>query len=275
MDGFLTVHATRAGGHGNLVIATVGDRSCHDSWMAGPGPRPFDVMLVHYGTAAACDFRDAEYTARRQGFKYHLLADVVDAHGDLLAGYARIWCPDDDIRASAATVGRMFDVVRERGFDLAQPAIAAGAASYALLRRVPDTAYRLTPFVEVMCPVFTRAAFLRVAPLFRQTHSGWGIDCVWSTWFPRERMAIIDETGIEHAGRLGRGDLYRRLAAQGIRPEEECEALVARLGGLDRRMRKRLARGRVRLPGVPLSGSPLPAPGMLARLRTGAGRAGR
>lgn len=275
MDGFLTTHARRASGHGNLVIATVGDRSCHASWMAGPGPRTFDAMLIYYGTASACDFHGAEYTCRRQGFKYHLLADVVAAHGDLLAGYERVWCPDDDILASTATIGRMFDVVRDRGFHLAQPAIAAGAASYALLRRVPDTAYRLTPFVEVMCPLFTREAFLRVATLFRETISGWGIDCVWSTWFPRERMAVIDETGVEHTGSLGRGDLYRRLETLGIRPEDECESLVARLGGLDRGMRKRLARGRVRLSGVPLSGSPRLDAGPLSRIRSGAGRVRR
>lgn len=273
MERFVEQRVASAGDHRNLVLATVGDRSCHASWLAGPGPRRFDAMLVHYGDDTACDFHGAEYVGRRRGYKYPLLADVVDTHRDLLARYDRIWCPDDDILACPATIGRLFDVFRERSFLLAQPALAAGEASYAVLRRVAETSYRLTPFVEIMCPLFTRGAFLRAATLFRETRSGWGIDCVWSTWFPPGRMAIIDEAGVAHTGRLGRGELYRSLEALGIDPDAECEAVVARHGGVDRRSRRRLARGRIRLPRAPLGGTPLTDDGLLARVRIALHRA--
>lgn len=273
MQGFVERHAAGTGDHGNLVIATVGDRSCHASWMAGPGPRRFDVMLVHYGDAAAWDVHGAEYTARRRGFKYPVLADIVDAHRDLLERYDRIWCPDDDIRADTAGIGRMFDIVRDRGFLLAQPAIAAGETAYATLRRVADTSFRLTPFVEVMCPLFARDAFLRAATLFRESQSGWGLDCVWSTWFPRDRVAIIDEVGVEHTGTLGRGTLYEKLAALGISPGDECEALIARRGGVDPRTRKLLVHGRIRLPRTPLPRTTAGGGGLFTRFTRAVGRA--
>lgn len=275
MQGFIEQRVPCVGDHGNLVLATVGDRSCHASWLAGPGRRPFDVMLVHFGADAACDFHGAEYVGRRRGFKYELLADVVDAHRDLLARYDRVWCPDDDIRASPAVIGRLFAVFRDLGFPLAQPAVAAGEASYPVLRQLAGTSYRITPFVEMMCPVFTREAFLRTATLFRETKSGWGIDCVWSTWFQPGRMAIIDEAGVEHTGRLGRGQLYRSLEAIGIDPGIECEAMVARHGGIDRRTRRRLARGRIRLPRVPLVAAPAAAGSLLGRVSDAVRRAVR
>lgn len=264
MDRFIERRASRPGDHGNLVIATVGDRSCHGSWLPAGEARRYDVMLIHYGADAACDLHGAEYVGRRRGYKFELLADVVEVHRDLLDAYDRIWCPDDDIRSSPPVIGRMFDLFRDRGFLLAQPAIAAGEASYAVLRRMAATSYRLTPFVEVMCPLFTRDAFFRSAALFRESRSGWGIDCVWSTRFPPARMAIIDEAAVEHTGRLGRGPLYRSLEALGIDPAAECEALVARHGGIGRRMRSRLARGRLRLPRTPLTGPPATGSGSIS-----------
>jgi hypothetical protein len=109
---------------------------------------------------------------------------------------------------------------------------------------------RYSPYVEVMCPLFTREALLRVAHTFLESRSGWGLDWVWPAYFSANQLAIIDAVGVEHTGPLGRGENYARLAQLGIDPNHEFQQVVARHGGFDRRLHRRFVRGKIRLPAI-------------------------
>jgi hypothetical protein len=106
---------------------------------------------------------------------------------------------------------------------------------------------RYTPYVEVMCPMFTREAFFKVADTFCENRSGWGLDWIWPKRFATREMAIIDKVGIHHTGPLGKGENYKFLAKLGIDPYREFEETVARHGGIDRAVHRRMLRGRVRM----------------------------
>lgn len=241
----------------NLVISTVGDNSKHATWLTGNEPRNFDLFLVYFGDKADYNFSGAEHTHRRKGFKFPLLDQVLTEYAPTVAGYERLWLPDDDIAADVATVNRMFDLFKQHRLQLAQPAISAGEVSYESLRQAPRTVLRYSPYVEVMCPMFTREALYKAKSLFLETQSGWGIDWVWSKWFAKGEVAILDACGVEHTGKLMRGDLYQKLKARGIDPYQEFDDCIARHGGINRRHHKKMLRGRMPMTRIPAPGQTL------------------
>lgn len=237
--------------HRNLVISTVGDNSKHATWLAGSEQRRFDLFLIYFGDRPDYDFSGAELTLRRKGFKFPLLHGALAEYESVLANYDRIWCPDDDIAADTDCVNRLFDLFAQHQFELAQPAISAGDVSYESLRQIPHSILRYSPYVEVMCPIFTREALYKTRSLFLETQSGWGIDWVWSKWFRKRKVAIIDACGVNHTGALMRGDLYQKLRARGIDPYREFDECVAKHGGIDRRIHKKMVRGTMPLLRIP------------------------
>ena len=217
-------------------------------------PREFDLFLIYFGDKEHYDFGVAEYRLRRKGFKFALLDWALEEYRSVIDQYDRIWCPDDDIQSSTKDINRLFQIFSDHNLLLAQPAIAKGQVTYQSLLQSKSTLLRITPFVEVMCPIFTRDVLLRCKSLFLESESGWGIDWVWSKWFAGERMAIVDEVGVHHTGILKAGELYQKLLVRGIDPVVECEELMAANGGIDRTIPKRMARGTMPMRRIPLTG---------------------
>lgn len=234
----------------NLVVCPVGPGSLHAGWLADRPSRTFDVFLIHYGDEENFARADADYYHVAQGFKWELLNRVTGEFRDLLTSYERIWMPDADLRADTATINRMFAAFAKHRLQLAQPAISAGEVSFETFRQRPGVVLRYSPFVEGMCPIFTREALVRVAHTFGENRSGWGIDLLWPRHFAGHEVAILDCVGVEHTGQLFRGEHYQKLARLGINPMADFDAVVARHGGFNRRLHRRLVRGRVKLPAI-------------------------
>src|SRR5262249_34571273 len=133
---------------------------------------------------------------------------------------------------------------------LAQPAISAGEVSYKTLRKRPHTLLRYSPFVELMCPLFTRQAFSLAAATFPASRSVFGLDWVWPRFFEPHEISIIHGVGVVHTGQLVRGEHYQALAKLGIHPGEDFQRVMAHHGGFNRRLHRRLIRGKVRLPAI-------------------------
>lgn len=226
----------------NLVITPIGDRSVHRTWLAGPDEPNFDLFLIYYGDGADTAQADAKYYLRRKGFKWEHMHYVVEEHGQTLSQYDRIWCPDDDVACSTADVNLLFELFERYRLQLAQPAVARGEFFFRGLTQRRGNLLRYSPFVELMCPIFTREAFVKVQPTFVENRSGWGIDWVWTKYFTRHEMAIIDKVGVHHTGQLGKGAHYKNLARLGVDPFRELEETVAR-HGLNLRLHRRMMRG--------------------------------
>ena len=252
----------------NLIVSAIGDESVHRTWLSQESERNFDLFLIYYGDRDDFGRDDATWYIRRKGFKWELIAHVLEEHADKLAGYANLWLPDHDIRADTLSINRMFELFDRYHLQLAQPAIATGEVSYETLRQRPGVVLRYTPLVEVMCPLFTREALARVAFSFVESRSGWGLDWLWPRFFRPLEVAILDAVGVEHAGRLFQGENYQRLAAMGVHPSDDFQRLIDRYGGFNRRLHRRLVRGRVRLPEVR---DPAYARGVIAKLLASAG----
>lgn len=232
----------------NLIICPIGDRSVHHTWLNGPGTPDFDLFLMYYGNGPDVVARDARYYFRRKGFKFEHLHFAATEHAATLRQYDHIWCPDDDIACSTADVNLLFQLFAHFNLKLAQPAIAAGDFSFKGLAQVRGNLLRYTPYVEVMCPMFTQESFFSVTDTFLENRSGWGVDWIWSKRFASSEMAIIDKVGIHHTGPLGQGEHYANLAKIGIDPHQDFHSAVERHGGIDWNIHRRMLRGRVRMP---------------------------
>jgi hypothetical protein len=236
----------------NLVISAIGDASVHRTWLDDPRQQSFDVMLIYFGDRPDDARGDARYYLRRKGYKFEHLDYVVRNFRGELEQYDYIWCPDDDIAAEGTSaVNELFAICARYQFDLAQPAIAAGDSSYVSLRRKPGSLLRYSPFVEVMCPLFSREAFFRASALFLENRSGWGIDWLWSRLFPAGRVAIIDRVGIHHTRKLFSGPHYQRLTSDGIDAWVEFDDTVKRHGGIDLRVQVAFEQGKLPLRSIP------------------------
>lgn len=233
----------------NLVISPIGDRSVYRTWIAGPDRPNFDLFLLYYGDGVDTAQADAKYYVRRKGFKWEHMSHVAEAHAATLSQYDRIWCPDDDVACDTAGVNTLFELFERYALQLAQPAQAQGQFTFRGLTQRRGNLLRYAPFVEIMCPIFTREAFVKVAPTFLESRSGWGIDWLWTTYFAPHEIAIIDKVGFHHTGPLGKGPLYDSLARLGIDPFRELDETVAR-HGLDLRLHRRMLHGTVRMKSI-------------------------
>jgi hypothetical protein len=247
MSNFNQQRTTDHGPRTNLIICPIGDRSVHCGWIAGPVAANFDLFLLYYGDGPDTAVADARHYVRRKGFKFEHLHYAATEYADVLRQYQRIWCPDDDIACDTASINLLFDIFARYQLQLAQPAIAKGDLSFKGLAQRPGNILRYTPYVEVMCPIFTREAFFKVSDTFLDNRSGWGLDWVWPKRFSIDQMAIIDKVGIHHTGPLGKGEHYKNLAKLGIDPYRDFQQTVARHGGIDWTIHRRMLRGRVRM----------------------------
>ncbi len=164
----------------NLIIAAVGDNSCHPEWLAGE-PN-FDLCLIYYGNnleRSAAYQQHATFFSRSKGQKYHLIKDFADANPDLLAQYEYIWMPDDDVSIEAEKINRLFQVAKEKQLWLCQPSMV-GYRSHPFTRPRLFSFLRFTNFVEVLAPLMSIDTLLLLKDTFQLNESAWGLEFVWS-----------------------------------------------------------------------------------------------
>ncbi len=234
----------------NLIVSPIGDGSVHRSWLAPGTERTYDLLLIYYGNRSGFGAADATYYLERQGMKCQLLGYALDTLPDVIASYANVWCPDDDIRAAPSDINRLFALFEHYRLQMAQPAIGKGEVSFQVTRPRAGIILRYSPYVEVMCPVFTHRALRRVSSTFVESRSNWGLDIIWPRFFSADEIAIIDDVQVEHTRPLGTGAMYKTLADEQIDPRAELEEVVQRYGRFDPKLHHRLYRGKIKLPAI-------------------------
>ena len=214
----------------NLIVVRAGDASLHGEWTRGAG-RDFDIFVSYYGSIAGRHLDDADFYEARPGPKWPALAALLSTHPALLDAYDAFWFPDDDLAASTDTINRMFAFFHAHQLALAQPALTRDSYfTWATLLQEPRAHLRFTRFVEVMAPLFSRAALRVCMPTFDESRSGWGLDWVWPTLCDRAhlgRIAVIDATPVRHTRPVG-GELYRRHPE--MAPRADAEQVLAKYG---------------------------------------------
>jgi hypothetical protein len=214
----------------NLIIVRAGDQSLHPGWMVGRG-RHFDIMISYYGAEPGRFRAEADHYRAETGPRWPIHDRIMREEGALLARYDYVAFACDDLRASAVDWHRLFALCRKYRLDLAQPAIE-GHVNHEITRRRQDCLLRYTSFVEIMCPVFSRAALQRLGPTFGESVSGWGLDMLWSSLlpYPQFKMAIIDGVAVYHARPQGIGELAPVLDKLGVDRQHELAQVMGKHG---------------------------------------------
>jgi hypothetical protein len=214
----------------NLVIVRAGDESLHREWIELPA-RDFDLFISYYGKTPWRHCEDADFYESRPGPKWPCIAQLLQDHAELLAGYENFWFPDDDLSASTDVVNRMFAFFNAHRLSLAQPALTRNSHfTWRTLLQEPHCHLRHTRFIEVMAPIFSRDALRACAPTFTESPSGWGLDWVWPGLCDQAGLsgiAVLDATPVCHTRPVG-GPLY--LNHPELNPRADAERVIQKYG---------------------------------------------
>jgi hypothetical protein len=170
----------------------------------------------------------------RRGQRSRRIDWISQEKPDVFASYDYVLFLDDDIEISAAEISEFFALMRERGLDLAQPALTRGSdGSFPLLFQERNSpSFRHINYVEIMMPALSKRALAANRESFGQGISGFGVDALIGEKTRRlfgPNVAVIDAVAARHERKidLDEGPLYRFLAAKSINPGVEMWTILA------------------------------------------------
>ena len=110
-----------------LVILRIGADHRVSGWARTPrAARDWELILSPYQEVPDLDAFEPDAVIPREGGKWDALHAILTERPELLTRAPRIWLPDDDIEADAATVARLLDIAEAE--DLALPHTGDGEA---------------------------------------------------------------------------------------------------------------------------------------------------
>jgi hypothetical protein len=165
-----------------------------------------DCLLIQYDEAQL-ELPDEVRVIRSRGYKWQLAIEHL--HPDQVADYDYLFLWDDDLSVKNFDPLRFTRIMQINRLDMAQPSIQSShPLSHEITqhrpcpppRRGPNgtTSHRvvgrLTNFVEIMAPAFTREAWKEFyGYLEPENRSGWGYDYV-----PLGRKGVVDALPVVH-----------------------------------------------------------------------------
>lgn len=225
-----------------LVLARAGENSLHPHWLRG-AEQNFDLYISYYGNQPGKYAADADHWREMKSTKWPALHEHIRSERELIESYDAVWFPDDDLLIDAAGINRMFDLFMGFGLSLAQPALSHDSHfSHPSVLQDPRSYLRLTNFVEVMAPLFSREALSVVHPTFAQSKTGWGLDFMWPFLLARaghgNRIGVLDAVAMTHTRPIGGGDIYQGQEDAGKKDLAALRALYPDADVNTRRQRK-------------------------------------
>jgi GR25 family glycosyltransferase involved in LPS biosynthesis len=218
----------------HLVVVRAGESSLHPAWLEGAGQRSWDLIVHSYG--AECPWSDEEGVeviratgADIVGPKMRAMHSLYERRKSDLLAYDYVCFADDDLAVSLESFNLMFSMCEQFALELAQPALTHDShmGNWGITMENRSFLLRYTNFVEVMCPVFSRAFLERCAPTFVENMSGYGLDFLWSSWVSSPwKIAILDACPVKHTRASYSGQLYQTLAERGVSPDRELIDLI-------------------------------------------------
>jgi hypothetical protein len=208
-----------------LVVARVGDKSLHPSWLEGEAPI-FDLFLSYFGDQAEKYVEQAQFYEQQKGGKWPKIGELVEKNWAIISTYDAVWFPDDDLLTSSTTINRMFRLFDGHQLALAQPALDISSYyTFPALLQKTNTLLRFCNFVEVMAPIMCRTTLSKLKHTFQESPSGWGLDSLWPKLIDNshyDKCAIIDAVAVVHTRPVG-GELYKKNPE--LSPSKDIEKL--------------------------------------------------
>jgi hypothetical protein len=215
----------------SLAFVRAGDDSLHPGWLNDQDGRNFDLYISYYGNSPGRYAGECEYYEAIKGLKWTVIAEFFAKQQELLSSYESCWFPDDDLSCNGSNLAKMFNLFHQHDLWLAQPGLGPGSyVTHPITSVVAGVSLHFSDFVEIMCPIFSRATLDKLGHTFALSKSGWGLDLLWPflLGYPTDRIAVIDETPVVHTRPMMSGKLYENCKQLGIDPRAENRAIMAK-----------------------------------------------
>ena len=184
-----------------LVVINIDETQDPMKWVSDKAQ--FDLVFLSYSKSeqfrellnkTGCAWYDFETDNQGKWKNLHLF---FKKNYDCLGRYDYFWFPDPDLEMEIDAVNGFFDFARSMLYDLCQPSLTADSfVSYEFTRNIIGAVYRKSPFVEIMCPLFSWTTLIRNIWTFELTSSGYGIDCF--LWSRENECWIVHKYQIRH-----------------------------------------------------------------------------
>lgn len=189
------LHSSRPARHRSLVYTSAGDADNLEQWTRGEAA--FDLFATYYGNREPRFVDSVNFWNRSKGSKYENLKRAFERWPEIFRSYDSVFLLDDDIRISTAGINRLFEVRRELGVTVLQPAFdPRGKISHSITRVRPGVRHRMVNFVENGVALFQAERLWEFLDVYDVRLDGFGVD--W--WYVEHlgldapgRAAIVDE----------------------------------------------------------------------------------
>jgi len=167
----------------NLLITTVGKDNFLHTWSGG-NAKNYDIITMDY--------------IQNPTFKYPGIHKMLQS----LLDYDYYWMPDEDIYLTPGGINKLFEMAAKYQLDLFQPSVEKNHKSFpswpmfihrhCIVEMIP------MPFIEIMCPGFSREGLLKCIETFPKSNSGWGLDIIWAKLLGYQNMGLINSVAVMH-----------------------------------------------------------------------------
>lgn len=214
-----------------LVFMRVGASALLPQWLEREPDRTWDLFVSGYTPQQ--NHPDAIATEVGGYNKLMHFRECVQSGALDLSSYRYVLVADDDLEITHGSISAFFETVDRLGLAVSHPAQDwSGYWSHRIMLRNPFAEWRETNFVEVMCPCFETSFLTRHLDTLPITFSTWGTDHAYCHLARAEggKVGVVDSTVIRHSRPIRKdGAFYRKLAADGVDPEEEFRRVLAGL----------------------------------------------
>jgi hypothetical protein len=195
--------------------------------------RGFDIAVSYFDEP---DFESklymcADFVLAGGLSKFHAAKKFFEAY-PCLDRYGYVCFVDDDLEFEFS-VDEFVAFCERETLSLAQPCLTADSFhTFRITLHHPGLLYRVTTYVETMCPVFEASHLASVIDVFDRSLSTYGLDVFWSRALrPDQRAAILDCFQMRHTRPItNEGKFYQYLASIGVNRWQELRDMMLWMG---------------------------------------------
>jgi hypothetical protein len=210
----------------NLLIIPAGAGALFQDWNDYFGFN-FDVGIINWTGSQLRNTEHATYVENIPGQKWKIVAEFARRHD--VSQYEYIWILDDDCLTTPEGVEATFNFCKEHNLDMAQPALTPDSfRTHPSTFLIPGAKMHITDTVEIMCPIFSKAAWPVCSEHFGKMPAGvgYGLEGYWAGVLDSKsgttkfggRVAVIDLYPVKHTKNVTGPAQYH---AMGINPDDD------------------------------------------------------
>ena len=210
----------------NLLIIPAGPGALFQEWETY-NVFDYDVAIINWTGANLRNTEQATYLEHIPGQKWKIVAEFCQRHD--VTNYNYIWILDDDCLTTPEGIEATFNFCKENNLDMAQPALTPDSfKTHPSTFLIPGAKMHITDTVEIMCPIFSKAAWPVCSEHFGKMPAGvgYGLEGYWAGVLDSKsgvtkfggNVAVIDLYPVKHTKQVTGPAQYH---AMGINPDDD------------------------------------------------------